>query len=153
MPYAPAVLAGVLDTLGIRPALLIHNLHNRGRWSQGSVLVESAEILTWAERGMPLNEHCRTPLCPNSDQGRIAPGLTFLAVHQARYTIYRSKILMVAWTLSGWRRNDSGRGPETFSLLQCPSPYRSCVIYSVGYRSAIYQHALKGSVSASSKLV
>jgi hypothetical protein len=81
-----------------RLAHLIHSSHDRDRWSRGYVLVEAAEILTWAERGMPLNEHCRTPLWPNSDRERTAPGLIFLAVRRARCTKYRGERLRIAWT-------------------------------------------------------
>jgi hypothetical protein len=64
-------------------------------------LVEAAEILTWAERGMPLNEHCRTPLWPNSDRERTAPGLIFLDVRRVRCTKYRDETLRIAWKRSG----------------------------------------------------
>jgi hypothetical protein len=79
--------------------LTIHSRHDR--WSQGSFLVEAAEILTWAERGMPLNEHCRTPLWPNSDRERTAPGLIFLDVRRVRCTKYRDETLKIAWKRSG----------------------------------------------------
>jgi hypothetical protein len=97
-PYVPPAPIVVLDVPGIRLAHLTHNLHDHDRWSQGYVLVEAAEILTWAERGMPLNEHCRTPLCPNSYRERIAPGLIFLAVRRGRCTKYRGESLRIAWT-------------------------------------------------------
>ena len=80
-----------------RLAHLIHSFHDRDRWSRGYVLVEAAEILTWAERGMPLFEHCRTPLYPNSDREKSAPDLIFLDVRRARYTKYRDKLLRIAW--------------------------------------------------------
>ena len=81
-----------------RLAQSIHSFHDHDRWIQGYVLVEAAEILTWAERGMPLNEHCRTPLWPNSDRERTSPGLIFLAVRRARCTNYRDDTLRIAWT-------------------------------------------------------
>jgi hypothetical protein len=79
--------------------LTIHSYHDR--WSQGSVWMGAAEILTWAERGMPLNEHCRTPLWPNSDRERTVPGLIFLDVRRVRCTKYRSERLRIAWKRSG----------------------------------------------------
>jgi len=94
-PTAP--FAMVLAFLDRRPAHSIHNFHDHDRWSRGFVWVEAAGILTWAERGMPLNEHCRTPLWPNSDQGRIAPGLICLDVRRERYTIDRGERLRIAW--------------------------------------------------------
>jgi hypothetical protein len=80
-----------------RLAHSIHNFHDRDRWNRGYVLVEAAEILTWAERGMPLHEHCRTPLWPNSDRERSAPDLIFPAVRRAEYTNYRGDTLRIAW--------------------------------------------------------
>lgn len=86
-----AALGALFGVLVFLERLLAHlTIHSRhDRWSQGSVLVEAAEILTWAERGMPLNEHCRTPLWPNSDRERTAPGLIFLDVRRVRGTKYR----------------------------------------------------------------
>ncbi len=80
-----------------RPVHSIHSFHDHDRWVRGFVLVEAAEILTWAERGMPLFEHCRTPLCPNSDRERSAPDLIFLDVRRAECTKYRDKTLRIAW--------------------------------------------------------
>jgi hypothetical protein len=74
-----------------------HSFHDHDRWVRGFVLEEAAEILTWAERGMPLFEHCRTPLYPNSDREKSAPDLIFLDVRRARYTKYRDKPLRIAW--------------------------------------------------------
>ncbi len=82
---------------GKHPAHLIHSFHVHDRRSPDFVLVEEAEILTWAERGMPLNEQCRTPLWPNSDRERTAPGLIFLDVRRGRYTKYRDEMLRIAW--------------------------------------------------------
>jgi hypothetical protein len=79
------------------PVHSIHSFHDHDRWLRGFVLVEAAEILTWAERGMPLFEHCRTPLYPNSDREKSAPDLIFLDVRRARYTKYRDKLLRIAW--------------------------------------------------------
>jgi hypothetical protein len=81
---------------------LAHSFRDHDRWFQGYDLVEAAEILTWAERGMPLLEHGRTPLWSNSDQERTSPGLIFLAVRRARYTNCRDEKLRIAWT---WRGN------------------------------------------------
>jgi len=80
-----------------RPVHSIHSFHDHDRWLRGFVLVEAAEILTWAERGMPLFEHCRTPLCPKSDRERNAPDLVFLDVRRAECTEYRDKTLRIAW--------------------------------------------------------
>jgi hypothetical protein len=74
-----------------------HSFHDRDRWHRGYVLVEAAETLTWAERGKPLDERCRTPLWPNSDLKKTAPDLTFLAVRRARYTNVRDGTLRIAW--------------------------------------------------------
>lgn len=68
------------------------------RWNRGYLLVvEAAASLTWAERDMPLNEHRRTPLWPNSDQERSAPDLIFLDVRRVISTKCRGKILRIAW--------------------------------------------------------
>lgn len=80
----------------------IHSFHDRDRWHRGYVLVEAAEILTWAERGKPLSESCRTPLWPNSGRERIAPDLIFPAVHQERCTNCRRDALRIAWKWSGY---------------------------------------------------
>jgi len=98
-----AALGAPFEVLVFPERLLAHlTIHSRhDRWSQGSVLVEAAEILTWAERGMPLNEHCRTPLWPNSDRERTAPGLIFLDVRRVRCTKYRDETLKIAWKRSG----------------------------------------------------
>jgi len=45
-----------------RLAQMMCSFHGRDRWSRDYVLVELAEILTWAERGMPSKEQCRRPL-------------------------------------------------------------------------------------------
>jgi hypothetical protein len=79
------------------PVHSIHSFHDHDRWLRGFVLVEAAEILTWAERGMPLFEHCRTPLYPNSDREKSAPDLIFLDVRRERYSKYRDKPLRIAW--------------------------------------------------------
>jgi len=84
-------------SLDRRPVHSIHSFHDHDRWLRDFVLVEAAEILTWAERGMPLFEHCRTPLCPNSDRERSAPDLIFLDVRRAECTKYRDKTLRIAW--------------------------------------------------------
>jgi hypothetical protein len=84
-------------SLGRRPVHPIHSFHDHDRWARGFVLVEAAEILTWAERDMPLFEHCRTPLWPNSGRERSTPGLIFLDVRRARCTKYRDKTLRIAW--------------------------------------------------------
>ena len=99
VPYfALQALLAIFDSPERRLAQSIHSFHDHDRWIQGYVLVEAAEILTWAERGMPLNEHCRTPLWPNSDRERTSPGLIFLAVRRARCTNYRDDTLRIAWT-------------------------------------------------------
>jgi len=54
-----------VETFGCHESLLaqmMYSFHGRDRWSRDYVLVEWAEILTWAERGMPLKEQCRRPL-------------------------------------------------------------------------------------------
>jgi len=79
------------------PAHPIHNFHDHDRWSRDFVLVEAAEILTWAERGMPLNEHRRTPLWPNSNREKSAPGLIYLDVRRVRCMNYRDEVLGIAW--------------------------------------------------------
>jgi len=43
-------------------AQMMYSFHGRDRWNRDCVLVGLAEILTWAERGMPLKEQCRGPL-------------------------------------------------------------------------------------------
>jgi len=97
-PYsALQAQVAIFDPPGRRLAQSIHNFHDCDRWHRGYVLVEAEEILTWAERGMPLNEHCRTPLWPNSDRERTSPGLIFLAVRRATYTNYRGNALRIAW--------------------------------------------------------
>lgn len=73
---------GFLDRL---LAHWIHSYHDLDYWNQGYVWVEEAEILTWAERGMPLSEHCRTPLWPNSNPEKIEPDLIFLDVRRESY--------------------------------------------------------------------
>jgi hypothetical protein len=80
-----------------RLAQMTHSFHDHDRWHRGYVLVEAAEILTWAERGKPLNERCRTPLWPSSDQERIAPDLIFPAVRRGRCTNCRGDSLRIAW--------------------------------------------------------
>jgi hypothetical protein len=87
----------IFDPPERRLAQSIHSFHDCDRWNRGYVLVEAAEILTWAERDMPLNEHCRTPLWPNSDRVRTSPGLIFLAVRRARCTNCRDDTLRIAW--------------------------------------------------------
>jgi hypothetical protein len=99
----------IFDSPERRLAQSIHSFHDHDRWILDYVLVEAAETLTWAERGMPLNEHCRTPLWPNSDRERTSPGLTFLAVRRARCTNYRDDTLRIAWT---WWNNV---GPRSLS--------------------------------------
>ena len=98
---APYFVLNVLIEVFVPPerrlAHSIHNFHDYDRWNRGYVLVEAAEILTWAEKGMPLHEHCRTPLWPNSDRERSAPGLIFPAVRRAEYTNYRGDTLRIAW--------------------------------------------------------
>jgi len=93
----PICLIGAFAFLKRRLAHLIHSFRGHDRWNRGFVLVEAAEILTWAETGMPSSEHCRTPLWPNSDRERSAPDLIFLAVRRARCTRYRGKIVGIAW--------------------------------------------------------
>ena len=83
-----------------RLAQSIDNLHDLDHCIQCDGLVEAAEILTWAVRGMPWNERRRTPLWPNSDREKTSPGLIFLAVHRARCTNNRSDLLRIAWK---WR--------------------------------------------------
>jgi hypothetical protein len=90
-------LLEMLEAPERRLAQSIHSFHDRDHWHRGYVLVEAAEILTWAERGKPLNERCRTPLWPNSDRERIAPDLIFPAVRRARCTNYRGDALRIAW--------------------------------------------------------
>jgi hypothetical protein len=98
VPYfAQQAHPAIFESLGRRLAQSIHSFHDRDRWNRGYVLEEAGEILTWAERGMPLHEHCRTPLWPNSDRERTSPGLTFLAVRRARCTNYRDDSLRIAW--------------------------------------------------------
>jgi hypothetical protein len=100
VPYAPSAAAALMEaavSLERLPVHPIHSFHDHDRWLRGFVLVEAAEILTWAERGMPLFEHCRTPLYPNSDREKSAPDLIFLDVRRARYTKYRDKLLRIAW--------------------------------------------------------
>ena len=80
-----------------RPVHSIHSFPDHDRWHRGVVLVEAAEILTWAEKGMPFVEHCRTPLWPNSDRERSAPGLIFLDVRRVGYTKCRDESLRIAW--------------------------------------------------------
>lgn len=75
----------------------IHSYHDLDCWNQGYVWVEEAEILTWAERGMPLSEHCRTPLWPNSNPEKIAPDLIFLDVRRGSYRKFRGVLLKIAW--------------------------------------------------------
>lgn len=82
-----------------RPAHPTHSFHDHDRWSRGFVLVEAAEILTWAERGMPLNEHCRTPLWPNSDRWKSAPGLIYLDVRRVICLNCRDEVLGIAWKI------------------------------------------------------
>lgn len=81
-------------------ALLIHNFHDLDRLNRGYVLVEAAEILTWAERDMPWNEHCRTPLWPNSDREKTSPGLIFLGVRRAECMKDHGDRLRIAWKWS-----------------------------------------------------
>jgi hypothetical protein len=101
-PYALNVAAAAAQlkapvSLERLPVHSIHSFHDHDRWLRGFVLVEAAEILTWAERGMPLFEHCRTPLYPNSDREKSAPDLIFLDVRRERYSKYRDKPLRIAW--------------------------------------------------------
>jgi hypothetical protein len=91
---APFVLFAFLER---RPAHPTHSFHDHDRWSRGFVWVEVAEILTWAERGMPLNEQCRTPLWPNLDRERTAPGLIYPDVRREEYTNDRDEVLRIAW--------------------------------------------------------
>lgn len=97
VPFGLSALFVVFAFLERRPAHSTHSFHDHDRWSQSFVLVEVAEILTWAERGMPLNEHCRTPLWPNSDRERTAPGLIYLDVRREEYTKGRDEVLRIAW--------------------------------------------------------
>lgn len=95
VPLAPSAVFVFLDR---PPAHSIHSFHDHDRcWTRGFVLVEVAEILTWAERGMPLNEHCRTPLWPNSNQEKSAPDLIFLDVRRVRDMNDRGVMLRIAW--------------------------------------------------------
>jgi hypothetical protein len=96
-PYALKAPIEAPVCLERRPVHSIHSFHDHDRWIRGFVLVEAAEILTWAERGMPLFEHCRTPLWPNSDRERSAPDLIFPDVRRARCTKYRDRALRIAW--------------------------------------------------------
>lgn len=80
-----------------RHSPLTHSFHDHDRWNPGCVLGEVAEILTWAERGMPKTELRRVPLWPNSDQEKNEPGPIFLAVHRARCSIDRLGSLKIAW--------------------------------------------------------
>ena len=91
------VLVEMFESPERRLAQSIHSFHDRDRWNRDYVLVEVAEILTWAERGKPLNEHRRTPLWSNSDQERSAPDLIFPAVRRARCTNDRGDTLRIAW--------------------------------------------------------
>lgn len=105
LPRSPASVAlfaryvppEVFARPGKRLAHSTHNFHGCDRSSQDSVLVAVAAILTWAERGRPLNEHCRTPLWPNSDQERNAPGLICLDVRRVRCMKVREGLLRIAW--------------------------------------------------------
>jgi hypothetical protein len=92
-----AVLMEAPVSLERLPVHSIHSFHDHDRWLRGFVLVEAAEILTWAERGMPFFEHCRTPLYPNSDREKSAPDLIFPDVRRERYSKYRDKPLRIAW--------------------------------------------------------
>lgn len=58
-------LAATVEAAELGLAQSIHSSHDRGCWNQGYFVVEGKEILTWAERGMPLSTRCRTPLWPN----------------------------------------------------------------------------------------
>jgi hypothetical protein len=94
--FDPTALPVTLEPRGGCLVQLIHSSHDRDRWNRGYVLVEAAEILTWAERGMPLHEHCRTPLWPNSDLERTSPGLTFPSFRRVRCRNYRGDALRIA---------------------------------------------------------
>jgi hypothetical protein len=98
----PSAVSAFLER---RPAPPTHSFHDHDRWSRGFVLVEAAEILTWAERGMPLNEHCRTPLWPNSNPEKNAPGLIYLDVRRVWCTNDRVEVLRIAWKRLGEERN------------------------------------------------
>jgi hypothetical protein len=109
-----------------RLAQSIHSFHDRDRWHRGYVLVEVAEILTWAERGKPLSERCRTPLWASSDRERIAPDLIFPAVHRARCTNYRRDALRIAWK---WPVSGDGVGPRS-SFQDSPKPSLFLIMYA-----------------------
>jgi len=97
--FSPRVLLVMFDFPERHLAPSIHSLHDRDRWHRGYVLVEAVEkILTWAERGRPLSEQCRTPLWPNSGREESAPDLISPAVHRARRSNCRSGMLGIAWT-------------------------------------------------------
>lgn len=118
VPHAPSA---VFVFLYRRPAHSIHSFHDHDRWTRGFVLVEAAEILTWAERGMPLNEHCRTPLWPNSNPGKTAPDLIFLDVRRVRCTNDRGVGLRIAW--KRWDQQERRRSGECDSnLADVPTP-------------------------------
>lgn len=112
--WAPAADLDILELTGLysvlRALLVIfarpgrglaqsnHSFHVHDRWNRGYVWEYPEEILTWAERGMPWIEHCRTPLWPKSDREKTLPGLTSPAVHRARCSNCRGGIaLRIAW--------------------------------------------------------
>jgi hypothetical protein len=80
-----------------RHSPLTHNSHGHGHRNLGCVLEGVAEILTWAEKGMPRAENRRPPLLPNSNLEKSEPGLTFLAFRRARYSIGPMGTLEIAW--------------------------------------------------------
>lgn len=98
---ALSCLNALIVVFGFCEVLLVpqaRSFPDRDRWNRGYLLgVEAAASLTWAERDMPLNEHRRTPLWPNSDQERSAPDLIFLDVRRVIGTKCRGKILRIAW--------------------------------------------------------
>ncbi|RDL39974.1 uncharacterized protein BP5553_04314 [Venustampulla echinocandica] len=91
-------LAGAFGSLEKRLVHLVHSPHGHDRWNQGYDLVGVVETLTWAERGMPLSEHNRTPLFPSSDRERTAPDLIFLDARRVRWTEENWSVrLRIAW--------------------------------------------------------
>jgi hypothetical protein len=66
------------------------------RRTLGYVVVESVEILTWAETDMPCFEQSRTPLWPNSGQERTGPGLIYLGVRRVMCLKIRDSMLRIA---------------------------------------------------------
>lgn len=129
-----AVAAAVVEALvsvARRPVHPIHSFHDHDRWFRGYVWVEAAEILTWAEKGMPSCEQRRTPLWPSSDRERSAPGLIFLDVRRVECTKYCDMVLRIAWkqttALTMWAlvedaRSRSRRSPASFRRNVYQSP-------------------------------